>query len=126
MHRAVFAVVLVACSSGGADSDGGVDASRDTSTTTDASPEAAGPCTTRVEYGAAWIHGGNHPDDFDVADGVVTWDGTCTDDGQNSYALLSNGWKPYFSGHSACIIALDSTASCNAGTKCTTRVAYGA
>ena len=125
-----FFLALGACSSNDAQNDGGVDASSDATasdvTASDTSAEASGPCTTRVEYGAAWIHGSNHPDDFDVADGSVTWDGTCTDDGANSYALLSNGWKPYFSGHSACVIALDGAASCNAGTKCTTRVAYGA
>ncbi|HEY1697771.1 MAG TPA: glycoside hydrolase family 43 protein [Polyangiaceae bacterium] len=58
----------------------------------------------------------------------MTWDGSCIDDGANSYATLSNGWKPYFTGNSACILALDSTASCGAtGTAaCTTRVSYGA
>src|SRR4051812_9964984 len=132
MRLVVLLSLAVACSSGGDTTDGGgSDASSDVATgdvitTGDAAGDASGPCTTRVEYGAAWIHGGNHPTDFDVADGLVTWDGTCTDDGANSYAVLSNAWKPYFSGHSACVVALDAMPSCNAETKCTTRVAYGA
>ena len=131
MHRVLCAVALVACSSSGDQTDGGADASSNDASTSDAtssdaSSEASAPCTTRVQYGAAWIHGSSHPTDFDVTDGLVTWDGTCTDDGANSYAVLSNGWKPYFSGHSACIMALDSAASCNGETKCATRVSYGA
>src|SRR5262252_6298093 len=63
--------------------------------------EASAPCTTRVTYGSAWIHGANHPASFDDAPGKLTWDGTCTDEGPNSYALLSNGWKPYFQGNGA-------------------------
>ena len=71
-------------------------------------PDLAGtPCSTRITYGSAWIHGANHPAPSDDAGGVVTWDGACVDDGANSYALLSNGWKPYFSGNGACVIALD-------------------
>ncbi|HEY7957966.1 MAG TPA: glycoside hydrolase family 43 protein [Polyangia bacterium] len=88
---------------------------------------AAAPCTTRVTYGEGWIHGAQHPAQDDVASGEVTWDGTCVDDGANSYALLSNGWKPYFSGHSACVIALDYAGECAGAPKsCTTRVSYGA
>ncbi len=79
-------------------------------------------CTTRVTYGDAWIHPPSHPDDFDDAPDTVTWDGVCTNDGANSYASLSNGWKPYFTGHGGCVLALDS--SC-AGTSCTTRITYG-
>src|SRR3954464_901786 len=78
---------------GGAGSDGGAD--------------AAMPCTTRIDYGASWIHAANHPASFDVADGVVTWDRVCHDDGGNSYALLSNGWKPYFTGNAACSVTFD-------------------
>ncbi|MGZ5971331.1 MAG: glycoside hydrolase family 43 protein [Polyangiales bacterium] len=81
------------------------------------------PCTTRITYGNAWVHGPSHPDSFDDAMGAVTWDGVCTDDGANSYAVLSNGWKPYFNGHSACVIALD--AHCGGKPACTTRVTYG-
>ena len=133
------ALLLVACSSSSAqpdagDADGSVDASiagdasdaSDASDTNDADAAVA-PCTTHVQYGAAWIHGPNHPDDFDVTDGAVTWDGTCTDDGASSYATLSNGWKPYFTGHSACILALDESASCSpTPSACATRVTYGA
>ena len=58
---------------------------------------------------------------------TVTWDGTCTDDGASSYALLSNGWKPLFNGNGACQIALDYTGSCaGALAPCTTRITYGA
>src|SRR6185312_10718761 len=124
--RALPLFFLVACSSAAVLPDGGpADASIDASIEAGTQSDAVAPCTTRIQYGAAWIHGANHPDDFDVASGPVTWDGTCTDDGTNSYATLSNGWKPYFSGHSACVIAFDESASCGAGT-CATRVAYGA
>lgn len=82
------------------------------------------PCTTRVTYGHHWIHGPNHPADFDEADGVVTWDGVCTDDGPSSFAVLSNGWKPYFEGHAACLLALDPSAGCP-DAACATRVSYG-
>lgn len=88
-------------------------------------PEASTPCTTRVTYGSAWIHGTNHPASFDDAAGKLTWDGTCTDDGANSYAVLSNGWKPYFQGNGACIMALDYAASCGVPATCTTRITYG-
>ncbi len=83
-------------------------------------------CSTVVTYGNTWIHGANHPDQFDVAQGDVTWDGTCTDDGANSYATLSNGWKPYFTGHGACALALDHAAACASHGSCATRVTYGA
>ncbi|MCC6649362.1 MAG: family 43 glycosylhydrolase [Polyangiaceae bacterium] len=78
-----------------------------------------------MTYGESWIHP-NHPEPFDDADGLVTWDGACVDDGPNSYAVLSNGWKPYFSGHSACVIALDARSCPGAPTSCGTRVSYGA
>lgn len=96
----------------------------------DTAPDAPPPpCTTRITYGNGWIHGPDHPADFDLAAGVVTWDGACTDDGSNSYAVLSNGWRPYFAGHSGCVIALDQAGACptpptSAG--CATRVTYGA
>ncbi len=83
----------------------------------------ATPCTTRITYGDAWIHASNHPDQFDEVKGSVTWDGSCQDSGQNSTATLSNGWQPVFSGHSACVIALDTT--CGGPTQCTTRITYG-
>ncbi len=122
--------VVVACSSPAAQNDGGgPDAATDDAaldSAIDAAKDASAPCTTRIQYGAAWIRGQNHPTDFDVADSLVTWDGTCTDDGANSYATLSNGWKPYFSGHSSCIMAFDASASCAVAPACSTRVAYGA
>jgi hypothetical protein len=52
--------------------------------------------------------------------------GTCTTDGSTSYATLSNGWQPYFTGTSACILALDYASTCPSPPTCTTRVAYGA
>ena len=58
--------------------------------------------------------------------GPVTWDGVCTNDGANSYAVLSNGWKPYFQGQSACVLALDESVACGSLGVCTTRVTYGA
>lgn len=82
-------------------------------------------CATRISYATNWIAPANHPAQFDVADGHVTWDGSCTDDGNNSYATLSNGWKPYFVGKQACAIALDPTAGCEAPRACTTRITYG-
>lgn len=84
-------------------------------------------CATRISYGAAWIAPASHEARYDDVAGEVTWDGTCVDDGANSYALLSNGFKPYFTGHSGCVLALDATAGCaNAAPACTTRISYGA
>jgi arabinan endo-1,5-alpha-L-arabinosidase len=104
-----------------------VDAAHDVATAGDAKQQVdAGPCTTRVTYGSAWIRPANHPTAFDDVPGLVTWDGTCTDDAANSYATLSNGWKPYFSGNSACILALDTSGSCASAGGCTTKVTYGA
>ncbi len=85
------------------------------------------PCVTRITYGEAWIHGDDHPAQHDDVAGLVTWDGVCADDGGNSYATLSNGWRPYFRGRSACVIAFDSRGACDpAPPTCRTRVAYGA
>lgn len=83
----------------------------------------APPCSTRIAYGSAWIHGPDHPAQFDDADGAVTWDGACVDEGANSYAVLSNGWRPYFEGHGGCVIALDQSARCGAA-GCATRLTY--
>jgi arabinan endo-1,5-alpha-L-arabinosidase len=80
-------------------------------------------CTTRVAYGDAWIHPANHPAQFDDVAGTVTWDGACTADAGNSFAVLSNGWKPHFKGPSGCVMALDGNCAPSA---CTTRVSYGA
>lgn len=84
------------------------------------------PCTTRITYGSAWIKG-NRQTDYDDAQGVVTWDGAChTDSSGNAYAQLSNGWKPYFSGKSSCIIALDQRGDCPTSQgACKTRISYG-
>ena len=87
-----------------------------------ASAEASLACSTRISYGSAWIHS-NHPDMFDIASGAVTWDGTCVNEGSNSYAVLSNGWKPYFTGNNACVLAFDS--DCAGATTCGTRITYG-
>ena len=108
-----------------------LDASADAALDADAAlPDAGpppGPCATRVAYGSAWIHGADHPASFDDALGELTWDGTCVDDGPNSYATLSNGWQPYFVGHSACLLALDTSGVCGApAPACATRITYGA
>jgi arabinan endo-1,5-alpha-L-arabinosidase len=102
------------------DGDAGADGGADTN------DGAAAPCATRITYGGAWIHGASHPASFDVAPGLVTWDGACTDDGANSYALLSNGFKPYFTGNSACVIALDASGCAGDAAACATRITYGA
>lgn len=84
------------------------------------------PCTTRITYASTWIRPASHSADFDDADGFVSWDGSCTDDGPNSYATLSNGWKPYFTGHQACAIAIDTQGACGYGKRCDTRITYAA
>ena len=122
--RFAACLAFVACSAGpgmevGADALGG---SGDSVAVVDA-PAAA--CTTLVSYGNTWIHGASHPGGTDLVDGNVTWDGTCVDSGASSYATLSNGWKPMFSGNSACRIALDPSPSCPDFTHCVTRVTYG-
>ncbi len=90
-------------------------------------PDAtAGVCTTRITYGDDWVRPASHPAQHDVVDGVVSWDGACSDDASNSFALLSNGFKPYFTGTSACAIALDYSPACGQPTSCTTRITYGA
>lgn len=98
--------------------DGGIDAGA-----TDAPPA---PCVTRITYGSTWIHGPEHPTQFDDVAGEVSWDGSCTPDGSNAYATLSNGWRPYFTG-GRCVIAIDRSGSCaTPSPSCATRVAYGA
>jgi arabinan endo-1,5-alpha-L-arabinosidase len=78
-------------------------------------------CTTRITYGDKWIHSGTSM--ADVVSALVTWDGTCVNEGSNSYAVLSNGWKPYFTGNNACVMALDT--DCSGTQTCSTRVTYG-
>jgi GH43 family beta-xylosidase len=74
--------------------------------------------------GDNWIAPPNHPDHFVDSDGLVTWDGKCVDQGDSSYALLSNALKLSFTGHSQCTIALDTT--CPGAGACKTRIGYGA
>jgi len=97
-------VLLAACGSSSPATP--IDAPNDASDL-DARPSDAGACTTRITYGAAWLAPAGHAAQFDDVAGPVTWDGACHADGANSYALLSNGFKPYFKGASACAIALD-------------------
>ena len=104
---------------GAAGADASVDAAQD------AVADAGTACSTRITYGGTWIHAANHPESFDVVSAKVTWDGSCTTDGPSSYAVLSNGFKPYFQGTSACILALDYDGSCGVPAACTTRVSYG-
>ncbi|CAN5561470.1 hypothetical protein BH11MYX1_BH11MYX1_45580 [soil metagenome] len=86
-----------------------------------------GVCSTKISYGDAWIAPTGHDARFDNMLGEVTWDGVCVDDGASSYAMLSNGFKPYFTGHSACVLAFDETSAClGAAPACTTRISYGA
>ena len=85
----------------------------------------ANVCTTRITYGARWIRPANHPAQHDVVEADVSWDGTCVPDGANSYAVLSNGWKPYFTGTNGCEIAFDHSTACGAPSTCTTRITYG-
>ena len=119
MRRALVLVVLAACGSRQAP-QGAADAAP----VADAPAADAAMCTTHITYGQGWIHGANHPQQDDTAGGDVTWDGACTNEGANSYALLSNGWKPYFQGHDACVMAIDHAAACGAAEPCTTRITY--
>ena len=107
--------------------DGATHAGDDAAAFGDAAPraDAGAPCATRISYGASWIKPGGHPDAFDEVPGVVTWDGACVDAAGDSFAVLSNGFKPYFSGPGGCVIALDTAPSCGAGSTCVTRVTYG-
>src|SRR4051794_15466469 len=109
--RVALVLLLAACAPQTADDGTSVDGIGAQGTSADGGdpepPPAAAPCTTRISYGDRWIHGASHPSQEDVASGDVTWDGTCIDDGNNSYAVLSNGWKPYFQGHSGCALAID-------------------
>lgn len=85
------------------------------------------PCTTRITYGSSWIHGPDHPAQFDDASGVVTWDGSFEIDSTgNSSVALSNGWKPYFEGKNGSILGLDASSSCKVSPPtCATRITYG-
>lgn len=83
-----------------------------------------GTCLTRIEYGSRWIAGPGATRRYDDAVGNVSWDGVCHNDGGNSYAQLSNGWRPYFTGRNNCVLGLRPSQSC-APVACTTRVTYG-
>jgi arabinan endo-1,5-alpha-L-arabinosidase len=124
----LFALAPVGCDSGGSFAGGDDMATRDATMADDGAVVDAAPmsCSTTISYGQAWIHPAQHPAQTDTVDEKVAWDGTCTDDGADSFAVLSNGFKPYFSGHSACVIALDWSSGCGAPSTCTTRVRYGA
>ncbi|MBQ9818523.1 MAG: family 43 glycosylhydrolase [Proteobacteria bacterium] len=83
------------------------------------------PCRTTITYGNSWLRAEGHSDDFDIVEGKVTWDGSCTEttDG-NSFAALSNGWKPHFKNYD-CLMALDYTKACkDVPSACETRVSY--
>ena len=66
-------------------------------------------CTTRVTYGASWILPANHPNTYDDVKGRIFSDGICHDSGTQSYAVLSNGWQPTFSGNGACGVSFEYT-----------------
>lgn len=70
---------------------------------------APGKCATRVSYGPTWVPAPSHPASHDDVGGVLTWDGICHASGGQSWALLSNGWKPHFSGSNACDLAFRHT-----------------
>jgi arabinan endo-1,5-alpha-L-arabinosidase len=115
MRRLVL-LLLAACSS----VTGDPQSTPDTGSTT---PDADVPCTTVITYGSSWIRSPGHDDtSVDIAIGDVTWDGICHAEGNNSFAVLSNGWKPYFEGKGTCAIAIDSTCSAE---RCSTRITYG-
>lgn len=62
------------------------------------------PCKTRITYGPSWLPAANHPANYDDVPGKVTWlnNRACVTSGTESYADLSNGWRPYFQGSGAC------------------------
>ena len=62
-------------------------------------------CGTRITYASKWIHPSGHPAQYDDVGDRVTWDGVCHVAGSNSYAVLSNGWAPYFTGTTTCAMA---------------------
>jgi GH43 family beta-xylosidase len=104
---------------------GSADAPKPQDAAKEAAPDVAAPCTTRIAYGSRWIHPDNHPSSWDEVSEKVTWDGSCVADGANSYAVLSNGWKPYFSGRGTCVLALDYDNCPGTAAGCATRIGYG-
>ena len=84
-------------------------------------------CRTSIEYSNDWITGDtSRTNNIDIVDGYVSWDGNCGFDGTNSYATLTNGWKPYFSGRSSCLMTFNYEGNCpNVPNSCHTRIYYG-
>lgn len=71
--------------------------------TGDCDPAPAESCRTRITYGDSWLRAPNHPNDYDEANGVITWSGECEAvGGGQSRAVLSNGWMPHFEGSNGC------------------------
>jgi arabinan endo-1,5-alpha-L-arabinosidase len=66
-------------------------------------------CATRITYGSAWLPPANHPLSYDDVTGRVFSDGACHPSGANSFATLSNGWTPNFSGTSGCRLSFEYT-----------------
>jgi arabinan endo-1,5-alpha-L-arabinosidase len=116
MRCLALIAVLVACGDSPASDPGVIGA--------DGNVADVASCATKLSYGTSWIAPAGHAERFDIVDANVTWDGTCTNDGANSYATLSNGWKPYFTGNSGCAIALDHSAGCGGPSTCDTRITY--
>ena len=56
---------------------------------------------------------------------TVTWDGSCPSMMSDSYATLSNGWTPYFTGAGGCVIGFDSDCPSSPPAPCKTRITYG-
>ena len=82
-------------------------------------------CVTTIEYSDDWMHSADRTDHIDVVENYVTWDGNCTTDSSgNSYAKLSNGWEPYFSGKSS-LMAFNYEGKCPVENTCRTRIFYG-
>jgi arabinan endo-1,5-alpha-L-arabinosidase len=66
-------------------------------------------CTTRITYGSAWLPSASHPAQYDDVSGRVFSDGQCFVTGSDSYADLSNGWQPHFSGSNGCSLSFEYT-----------------
>lgn len=63
-------------------------------------------CQTRITYGSKWKSPPNRTNAYDDVNSAISWDGTCTTSGNESFATLSNGWKPYFTGKQSCDISI--------------------
>lgn len=63
-------------------------------------------CSTRVQYGSSWLHPDDHSDPFDDIHGVVTTNAQCMSENDQSYLVLSNGWRPHFKGQDSCVVSL--------------------